>query len=204
MRTTRSKIAAIAVIATLAAGAATAEETVEGVKVHGHWTIEVRDEHGTVVEHREFENALQTLGSEMLTKLFARQETFGDWEIRTTSAAGLEVCEEPAGMATTLCYIPEPTSPKTQNNAFKNLTLAVAPAFPWKLTFSGNFVAQRTGEVSGVALAQFACSSATAPDDCPGNPAIVDVAVVTNTNLAVSVAVTAGQQVLVTVELSFS
>jgi hypothetical protein len=30
----------------------------EGIKVHGHWTIEVRNPDGTVVTHREFENAL--------------------------------------------------------------------------------------------------------------------------------------------------
>jgi len=31
----------------------------EGITVHGHWTIEVRNPDGTVVTHREFENALQ-------------------------------------------------------------------------------------------------------------------------------------------------
>ena len=30
----------------------------EGIKVHGHWTIEVRNPDGKVVTHREFENAL--------------------------------------------------------------------------------------------------------------------------------------------------
>ena len=29
----------------------------EGIKVHGHWTIEVRDPDGTLVTHREFEKA---------------------------------------------------------------------------------------------------------------------------------------------------
>jgi len=32
--------------------------TTEGIKVHGRWTIEVREPDGTVVERREFENAL--------------------------------------------------------------------------------------------------------------------------------------------------
>src|SRR2546423_15522419 len=35
----------------------------EGIKVHGHWTIEVRNPDGTLVTHREFENALTSLGA---------------------------------------------------------------------------------------------------------------------------------------------
>jgi len=30
----------------------------EGIKVHGHWSIEVRDPDGSLVSHHEFENAL--------------------------------------------------------------------------------------------------------------------------------------------------
>jgi hypothetical protein len=35
----------------------------EGIKVHGHWTIEVRNPDGAVVTHREFENSLVTNGT---------------------------------------------------------------------------------------------------------------------------------------------
>src|SRR5437879_3747133 len=31
----------------------------EGIQVHGAWTIDVREPDGTLVEHREFENAFQ-------------------------------------------------------------------------------------------------------------------------------------------------
>jgi hypothetical protein len=34
----------------------------EGIKVHGHWTIEVRNPDGKLVTRREFENAVQTNG----------------------------------------------------------------------------------------------------------------------------------------------
>ena len=206
MRKIRSKIATTALIVALASVAASAEETVEGITVHGHWTIEVRDEHGAVVERSEFENALTTDGGEMFTKLLARQETPSDWEIQVSSTAGLEVCEQPAGTPTGTCVISEQTSSITGNQYFNNLTLAVAPVAPFKLTFSGNIIAQRTGEIIQVGLFLRACSSATAPDACPGTPlaSLVDAALVTNTILGVSVPVILGQQVLVTVELSFS
>jgi hypothetical protein len=34
----------------------------EGIKVHGHWTIEVRKPDGKLVTHREFENSLAPIG----------------------------------------------------------------------------------------------------------------------------------------------
>lgn len=42
----------------------------QGIKVHGHWTIEVRNPDGTLVTHREFENSLrQSTGSPLLANL---------------------------------------------------------------------------------------------------------------------------------------
>lgn len=42
----------------------------EGIALHGHWTIEVYDE-GQLVERREFDNALVNNGARMLTLLLA-------------------------------------------------------------------------------------------------------------------------------------
>jgi Na+-transporting methylmalonyl-CoA/oxaloacetate decarboxylase gamma subunit len=39
-------------------GAPAAKGTHEGIKVHGHWTIEVKNPDGKLVTHREFENSL--------------------------------------------------------------------------------------------------------------------------------------------------
>ena len=35
--------------------------THEGVKVHGHWMIEVKEPNGKLISHTEFENSLYTL-----------------------------------------------------------------------------------------------------------------------------------------------
>src|SRR3989442_5421961 len=48
---------------------------VEGIKVHGHWTIEVRNPDGTLVTRREFENGL--VGASGLAQILARQKTPG-------------------------------------------------------------------------------------------------------------------------------
>jgi hypothetical protein len=54
----------------------------EGISVHGHWTIEVKNPDGTLAERREFDNALQPGGKESLVKLLARQTSVGGWDIR--------------------------------------------------------------------------------------------------------------------------
>ncbi len=53
----------------------------EGITVHGHWTIEVRNPDGKVAVHREFENSLMQIGGGTLGFILARYATFGSWEI---------------------------------------------------------------------------------------------------------------------------
>ena len=61
----------------------------EGIKVHGHWTIEVRNPDGTLAERREFDNILGPTGAETLVNLLGRRNSVGGWHIRlsATSAA---------------------------------------------------------------------------------------------------------------------
>src|SRR5947208_12840021 len=54
----------------------------EGIKVHGHWTIEVRNPDGTLVTHREFENALTSDGGFALSAVLGRALTLGLWRIQ--------------------------------------------------------------------------------------------------------------------------
>jgi len=43
----------------------------DGVAVHGHWVIEVKNPNGTVTARREFENALQPSGAQLLSTMLA-------------------------------------------------------------------------------------------------------------------------------------
>ena len=47
----------------------------EGIQVHGHWTIEVRNSDGTLAEKREFENAYA--GNTFLAGMLARKNSVG-------------------------------------------------------------------------------------------------------------------------------
>src|SRR5438093_5811943 len=58
----------------------------EGIKVHGHWTIDVRNPDGRLVTHREFENALTPDGGNTLAKIFGRINMPGLWQILLNSS----------------------------------------------------------------------------------------------------------------------
>jgi hypothetical protein len=59
----------------------------EGITVHGHWTIEVKNPDGTVVKHVEFENALTAEGRFLITRdLLSRSSTLGTWGIGLSSS----------------------------------------------------------------------------------------------------------------------
>lgn len=70
----------------------------EGIKVHGHWTIEVRDADGTLVTHREFENALTSSGGGELARYLARSSTVGQWNVGLVGASVLFI-DEPGSAA---------------------------------------------------------------------------------------------------------
>lgn len=75
MRTRR--VGFVAGLALLAAACGASEAVpeasgpIEGIAVHGDWTIEVYDADGTLDERVEFENALQPSGAESLVQLLA-------------------------------------------------------------------------------------------------------------------------------------
>ena len=61
----------------------------EGIKVHGHWTIDVRNADGTLAWHNEFENALvPSSGAQALSALLTGTKTFGRWEVSLIGATG--------------------------------------------------------------------------------------------------------------------
>lgn len=45
----------------------------DGIKVHGHWIIDVKDKDGKLLEHRDFQNALQPAGGNLLGALLTGQ-----------------------------------------------------------------------------------------------------------------------------------
>src|SRR5436190_13796579 len=94
----------------------------EGIKVHGHWTIDVRNPDGTLVTHHEFENGLET--DNPLAMILGRSLTVGEWQIYLGASDG---SPSPCGDNSS-CIIVEATStyfPASSNNVFKTLKLSV-------------------------------------------------------------------------------
>jgi hypothetical protein len=180
---------------------------VEGIEVHGHWTIEVRDPDGTLVERREFDNALASNGERFLTQLLARSQSLGNWQVRASCPVSA-VCVDMDSDPISECLIVEAGDPMaTQPYFFETLSVSAAgDPGPYSLTLSGNLTAQLDGSITAVDTIVLYCGSATAPDDCVGAgvPPREGMSIVTGTVLPSPVAVLTGQQVLVTVVITFS
>lgn len=73
----------------------------EGIKVHGHWVIEVKNPDGSLVSHSEFENSLSA-GAISLSEIMSRQFSAGFWSvILALSQSAQNGGEAPACTATT-------------------------------------------------------------------------------------------------------
>jgi hypothetical protein len=198
---TRKRVAAIfaAVLAVAVVGTAgaslmhrmTAPPTATQVTVHGQWTITVRNKHHKIVARRHFENALVPSGAAVLARLLSRASGAGSWGVNIGFGAIVDSTNT------------APDSPPF----YKNLTVTAPTSGPDanKVVLSGtatpsadttiNNVDTYLGECTGPPTA--GCTSPAssqfthkALDGLNGDPAAVPVA--------------AGQQVAVTVKLSFS
>lgn len=70
----------------------------EGIQVHGHWTIEVRNPDGKLVSHTEFENALQPTGADALTGLLSGQYVSGGFEVGISTSATPTIATPGSGL----------------------------------------------------------------------------------------------------------
>jgi hypothetical protein len=183
----------------------------EGIKVHGHWTIEVRNPDGTVVTHREFENSLGPSGGNSLAAALSRGGSVGFWKIGLTdpngSANQIGPCiNSQANNRGTECDIIEPGLASAQGGAFSfqfpTLTVSSVGSNPAQLVLSGTAVASVTDPIASVNTFLNICPAAVAPSNPCANtqPFIFTLATLTNN----FVNVTAGQTIAVTVTISFS
>ena len=71
------------------ASPATKKPGEEGIKVHGHWIIDVKDKNGKIVEHRDFYNSLQD--PTMIALFMSGQAVVNTLAISVTGAHGTYV-----------------------------------------------------------------------------------------------------------------
>lgn len=157
----------------------------EGIKVHGHWTIDVRNPDGTLASHHDFENSLQNTGGAALSSSLARTSVIGSWKVAllTSSAAVIGSLSETFGNLTAGA----PTSGPNNGN----------------LVLSGSFTDAQGGIVANVQSFFDSCSPGVLPASCNDANAIAETDF-TQKVLTTPVSVVPGQLVQVTVVISFS
>jgi hypothetical protein len=151
----------------------------EGIKVHGHWTIEVRNPDGSLDKHVEFENSLiPSLGANLLENFMLGMYTPGAYTIQLlgntsaqTPASAAPPCTASAG-STGACNIGENLANCFQDGVANFCSLTRMPAVGTlvnnqsgvqPITFQGTFTASQPGYVGVVTLLVSACVAAPFP-----------------------------------------
>jgi len=162
----------------------------EGIKVHGHWVIEVRNPDGSLVKRHEFNNALNNQGQHALVRVLAKQATIQEWFVRLDGSPSpcLNPVQQPLA-----CTIAEPNSGFVLT--FKTLNVNFVPdpgggTFgAGALTLAGNATVAQT---SGINVVETQVRTTDGIQSFTG------------TTLATPINVVANQIVQVTVTIRFS
>ena len=131
----------------------------EGITVHGHWVLEVRNPDGTLVTRREFENGLNETrghGAEWLGMLLKRTSTAGRWRVILASLNG----SGPWGNGS-MGQIHEAGFPVTGNTSD---TLKFDPGNT--LVLRGSLEALQAGTVTHVFTSNYSSLNHMTPKDC--------------------------------------
>jgi len=166
----------------------------EGIKIHGHWIIEVRNRDGSVASHTEFENSY--LPGSFFPGILSRTLTLGEWGIVLSGSSSPCVASvstpfsvdgvQEGALLPSDCVITEsgpaiganingsPCDPAAgTGSCSNNLQVSMSGGIPDNPTLAGNVVATNSGTISqvetifstcGPALSSSACATETASD----------------------------------------
>jgi hypothetical protein len=151
----------------------------DGIKVHGHWTIELTNPDGTLAARHEFENALLNQGARVLATLLQSNSPRGFWLVQVGTPTG-----GPCGPNATPCFLSEPGS-QISGAALTIELMANGEA----VRLRGTATAGLDGDISLVTTNQFI-----------GNQSFV----FSQRTLATPIHVVSGQSITVSVVFSFS
>jgi hypothetical protein len=162
----------------------------EGIKVHGYWTLDVRNPDGTLSSHIEFENSLTSLGAGfLLDVLNGKVDAIGRWLVQLSPS----ICDLGNGASST-CLITQENPPSA--GFFGPLTVSIPSTGPdtGKLVLKGTARAAAAGAITGVNTLFIRASD---PKGFLNQFTSADISVT-------PVAVQPGQSIDVTVKISFS
>jgi hypothetical protein len=178
----------------------------EGIKVHGHWVVEVRNPDGTLADRREFNNALHS-GALTLTTLLTRRGVPGRWELTFGNTdTDIPPCQGGTGASLGWCSIIENAATNQTAGATAVSRDLVVTHTPTSLTLTGTITALVNGIVGRVATRLGTCDLPATIDQCGGAG---DATFFTDAVLGVAgkppkVPVVAGQIIKLTVTITFS
>jgi hypothetical protein len=167
-----------------------------GIKVHGHWVMEIRNPDGSTASRKEFENSLTTgtnSGNGMLASLLTGAVTAGPWFVLISSGGPASyTLAESAGACTITsppCQAGLTVTESNRQIVMQGTTAAMTVSFP----------------ITGVSTSMANCfPNASSPSACvtatglPGGNFQFTQASVTGLTVQV------GQMIAVTVTISFS
>lgn len=195
----------------------------QGIKVHGSWTIEVRNPDGTRVSRVEFENSL--VGPQILTNLLLGSSVPGGFRVHLddgtgnvgingpcpATSNGITDCELEGSLTspTPVGFGDSTTGYPSQANGFP-LTIA-ANAIGTSVVLSGTAKAGSSGQIVNLFTAVLTCPYA-GPSIGPASvsPAACSTGLTSSGNafthftLPTALPIAAGQLIAVTVTISFS
>jgi len=136
----------------------------EGVKMHGHWVIDVKNPDGTIAEHRDFENTITGYGQELLAGVISGYVVPSDYGI-FLSSSGTVPCAEPQGFAGCVILRSLSTLPGSAvcpyYTCFTGLTLTPTlidnASTGSAIVLAGTFTATQGGTITGVTTLYGTC-----------------------------------------------
>lgn len=177
----------------------------EGIKVHGHWTIDIKNADGTLASHHEFENALVARGAQQLVTTLAGGSSPVGWAIWMVGVnQATAPCDGPNSVPYP-CVIRQAEITVDGPSESANLQVVGIPiGAPTTLRLSGSVTttALRPSEIADVVALMVSCAPALTRSACIAGQGLR--LPVTEHLLSTPISVAAGQIVQVTVDITFS
>jgi hypothetical protein len=174
---------------------------VEGIKVHGHWKIDVRNADGTLARSYEFENSLVSPNAAdvALSQILSGQATIAGWAIELGSSTPTALCVTQY-LSTTIntCALVPKTTPVDLINTsecasdlcYAGLTATIIPynsttQAPAAFQLQESFTVPNGGPITNVATVMFGCGANSGtttvsvdsclnyPNESPGGSVVV-------------------------------
>lgn len=162
-------IAALSGVRALAQAPVTASHTEpssgpgqEGIKVHGDWTLTVRNPDGSVAARHEFKNALYPGGGDkILAQLLTGSVVTGQWTIGLFASSPTACNSNNAP-----CTIVENLSPNGANSRDLTRTIPTSGPDAGKLVLRGSVRIPNSATITIVQTELSSCAPSTTPGSC--------------------------------------